>query len=97
MKGLYFVGTPARISSQIISVTQNLSDGLRAVVMASVGRKFSIEGVTQFTYPYSSWRNVLRLTHINNVDVGRRATSIVGCCASFLLHTLQSSSELFSE
>jgi hypothetical protein len=59
VKSLYFVGIPAHISSQIISVTQNLSDGLRAVVMSSARRKFSIEGVAQFTYPSSSWRNVL--------------------------------------
>jgi hypothetical protein len=97
VKGLYFVNTPARISSQIISVTQNLSDGLRAVVMSSVGRKFPIQGVAQFTYPSSSWRNVLRLTHINSVDVGSRATGIIGCCASFLLHTSQRSSEQFCE
>jgi len=59
VKSLYFVGIPAHISSQIISVTQNLSDGLRAVVMSSARRKFPIEGVAQFTYPSSSWRNVL--------------------------------------
>ena len=66
-------------------------------LLSSVGRKFPIEGVAQFTYPPSSWRNVLRLTHINNVDVGHRITSVVECCACILLHTSQSSSEQFSE
>jgi hypothetical protein len=99
VKSLYFVGIPAHISSQIISVTQNLSDGLRAVVMSSARRKFSIEGVAQFTYPSSSWRNVLpTLTMLAVVP----PVSLVLCVFSFthftkLLQTILQIGLLWSE
>jgi hypothetical protein len=62
------------------SVTQNLSDGLRAIVMSSVGRKCRIYGRTIVTHILLSWCHVLLVPHANCDDVGNCSTSLSRCC-----------------
>lgn len=64
------------------SVTQNLSDGLRAVVMSTVGREqFNLFRTKQeLISTFVSWRNVLRFANFDDADACSGPSCITGCC-----------------
>jgi len=63
-----------------VSVTQNLSDGLRAVVMASAGRKQLHFRASLATHFLSSWRNVLCFSRPHYPDARTCSPRLVGRC-----------------
>ena len=72
-------------SSHSASVTQNLSDGLRAVVMASAGRtqtKFTVLSISHDPVFFSSWRDVLCFPCPHNLDACACPSRLVRCCRS---------------
>ena len=63
------------------SVTQNLSDGLRAVVMASAGRKLTNPAPQSIprNHLLSSWRNVLCFSCPHHPDARTCSPRLIGC------------------
>lgn len=66
----------------ICSVTQNLSDGLRAIVMSSVGRRCHVSRCAAVAHEcvLSSWCHVLFVPHTNGDDAGNCSPCLSGCC-----------------
>lgn len=71
------------LTRSITSVTQNLSDGLRAVVMSGVGcATFThVSWLIWLTLSFTSGRHVLSVPHIDSTHAGHCSTCITWCSA----------------